>query len=633
MDLTPNQRESLLMVRESGESLLTVINDILDFSKIEVGKLTLEHDGFDFRESLGDTMKSLAFRAHAKGLEIAYEAAPDIPATLTGDRNRLRQVVTNLVGNAIKFTNEGEVVLSVEMASRSDHQIELHFAVADTGMGVPEHKFDVIFDAFEQVDSSSTRQHGGTGLGLAIASNLVQLMGGRIWVESASDAGTTMHFTVRFDVTEDAPPVPQRAELAQLQQTRVLVVDDNATSRRILGQSLTQWQMCPTAVASGKEAWEALVEAGQQGDPYPLVLCDATMPRVDGFTLARRIDAQPELATSLLMMLTSTNQFEDIARCEKLGIAYYLVKPVKQSDLFDTIVLALGIRMAPRADQPEAPPSPELPPLEILLVEDSLVNQRLAVGLLEKYGHRVTVVHNGKEAIAITEDRPFDVVLMDVQMPEMDGLEATAIVRAREKQAGGHIPIVAMTAHVMKGDRDRCIEAGMDEYVPKPIEARTLLTAIAEALGRGTEAAAPPAEPADAGPAAAEPTDTEPQPVESADPGLADTEGPVDWTKARQTVQGDDGLLRVVMSTFLEELPGMMDAIGAAAAAQDADRLRNAAHTLKGTLGYCAAGAAYEAAYQLEMMAAAGEMERVEEGLARLEQEIARVKPVLLDYL
>ena len=359
-DLTRDQRQSLEMVRESGESLLTVINDILDFSKIEVGKLKLEHKEFDFHENLGDTMKSLAFCADAKGLEIAYDVASDVPATLIGDSHRLRQVVVNLVGNSIKFTQSGRGRADGKHGISRGSEGRLHFEVADTGIGVAKQNVHAIFRAFEQADASTTRRHGGTGLGLAIASNLVALMDGRIWVESELGVGTTMHFTARFDVAADAAATPHKVEPSQVQGTRVLVVDDNSTSRRVLTQTLQRWRMRPTAVADGQAAYEALTEALRRGDPYQLVLCDGCMPRMNGFQLAERILHTNEIDSNVLMLLTSANQFEDIARCKKLGVSSYLIKPAKQSDLFDTIVMALGIATAETGGPVRRRASPKL---------------------------------------------------------------------------------------------------------------------------------------------------------------------------------------------------------------------------------------------------------------------------------
>jgi len=487
-DLTAAQQEYLQLVLDSGESLLSVINDILDFSKIEAGKLALEAAEFELRESLGDTLKSLAFRAHRKGLELAAEIHPDVPERLIGDAGRLRQVLVNLVGNAIKFTESGEVIVEVNCTSQTEHQAELYVLVRDTGIGIPPDKLASIFEAFEQVDTSTTRKFGGTGLGLAICSRLVALMGGRIWADSELDRGSTFHFTVRFDLAHGKPlPKPP----VVVQGTRVLVVDDNATNRRILDEIFRSWDMQPHSVAGASEALHVLREAFRSGTSFPLVLTDANMPEIDGFTLADQIKQDPEIGSTVIMMLTSGDRPGEIARCEQLGIAAYLLKPIKQSELFDAVVAALGVN----AVDEQAPPSPaaaqpfeRLPPLRVLLAEDSVVNQKLAVALLEKYGHRVTVAADGCEALTALESQPFDLVLMDVQMPELDGYDATAAIRIREQETGRHVPIVAITAHAMKGDRERCLEAGMDAYVTKPIRAKQLFDAIAAAIGRQNEA-------------------------------------------------------------------------------------------------------------------------------------------------
>ncbi len=484
--LSPQQREYLTAVRESGESLLAILNDVLDFSKIEAGKLALDRAAFDLAENLGDTMKSLALRAHAKGLELAYHVHPEVPAVVAGDRNRLRQILVNLVGNAIKFTDQGEVVLEVERQSQSEGEVVLHFAVADTGIGIAEDKRAAIFGAFEQADSSTTRRFGGTGLGLAIASRLTELMGGRIWVESSLAHGSTFHFTVRFGLAEgEALPVLP-VDPAAVSGTRVLVVDDHATNRRILEEMLRNWRMRPTAAPGAREALQRLREAHAAAAPYRLLLLDARMPEIDGFALAGQIRQDPELAGTIIMMLSSGDQPEEVARCERLGILYYLLKPVKQSELFDAIVMALGVTAAEDAvaEKAVAPWHGRLRPLRVLLAEDSLVNQKLVVGLLEREGHAVVVANNGKEAVAAAESGQFDLILMDVQMPEMDGLEAAAILRAQDRQRGRHTPIVALTAHAMKGDRERCLEAGMDDYLAKPIRAGQLFETIEAVLGR-----------------------------------------------------------------------------------------------------------------------------------------------------
>ncbi|OHB83965.1 MAG: hypothetical protein A2V98_14165 [Planctomycetes bacterium RBG_16_64_12] len=617
-DLTASQREYLQMVQASGDALLGVINDILDFSKIEAGKLVLERAVFDLRESLGDTMKSLALRAHTKGLELACHIRSDVPNRLLGDAGRLRQVVVNLVGNAIKFTHAGEVLLGVERQSQGDEEAVLHFAVTDTGIGIPEEKRASIFDAFEQADNSTTRRFGGSGLGLAISSRLVQFMDGRIWVQSEVDRGSTFHFTARFDLPRGEPAHAEPPEPADVQDLRVLVVDDNATNRRILQEMLRNWGMRPTVVADAREALSLLRRTHQDGEPHALVLTDANMPDVDGFALAEQIRQDPGLGSTIIMMLTSGDRPGDIARCEQLGVAAYLLKPIKQSELFDAIVMALGIAgpedgavEAIAAEQPR-----RIRPLRVLLAEDSLVNQKLTVGLLEKYGHRVVVVNHGREAICALESQDFDLVLMDVQMPEMDGLEATAVIRAKEKRTGGHVPIIAMTAHAMKGDRERCLEAGMDEYIAKPIRASLVFNTIEAVLGTPV----------------AEKTRPELQ-ASSERPLPEQAEGVLDWSEALQALRGDRALLRAVVEAVLEESPRLMTAIRHAIDAGDATALRLAAHTLRGSLRYFGPFAASEQAGRLEMMAEEGNLERAEETFLALDRQMRRLTPVLSDYV
>jgi len=476
--LTPQQREFLGTVRDSGEALLSVINDILDFSKIEAGKLVLEESDFDLWESLGDTMKSFALRAHQQGLELACYLHGDVPQWVSGDYGRLRQIVVNLVGNALKFTDRGEVVLEVARESQSEQDVLLHLTVSDTGIGIPPDKQAAIFGMFEQVDTSMTRRHGGTGLGLAIASRLVELMGGRLWLESEVGRGSRFHFTVRLGRAEPPAQRPVPATRESLRGVRVLIVDDNATNRRILEESLRGWQMAPTSASGAGEALEALRQAQVDGNPYRLVLTDAHMPEVDGFMLVQRIRQEDGTGSTVVMMLTSGDRADDAGRCQELGIAAFLRKPIKQSELLEAIEVALGIAEPKQAPPPTPVRRGHRTGLRVLLAEDSLVNQRLAVALLEKEGHMVSVTSNGREALAALQSSPFDLVLMDVQMPEMDGLEATRVIRARERGTGRHLPILAMTAHALKGDRERCLEAGMDGYIAKPIRAEELFDAI-----------------------------------------------------------------------------------------------------------------------------------------------------------
>jgi two-component system sensor histidine kinase/response regulator len=479
-ELSPEQREHLEMVRASADALMTVINDILDFSKIEARKLELELIGFALRDSLDDTLKTVAFRAHDKGLELALRVSPDVPDALVGDVGRLRQIVINLLGNAIKFTEQGEVVVHVDLEANLHEHVVLKFSVVDTGVGIPPDKQSLIFGAFTQGDSSTTRRFGGTGLGLAIASQLVAMMGGRIWLESEVSTGSTFYFTVRLlreRRTEPRTPISADVELADLKGLRVLVVDDHATNRRILEEVLVRWGLSPTVLAGGKAALAALEQAAQAGTPVPLVLLDAHMPEMDGFALAERIKEAPELAGATIMMLSSAAQLGDAARCREVGIECYLTKPVKQSDLLRALQKALGSVPA-NARRPVVALQRSARPRRILLAEDNVVNQRLAVRLLEKWGHTVVVAPNGRKALDALAGGSFDLVLMDAQMPEMSGFEATAAIRERERATGGHIWIVAMTAHALAGDRERCLRAGMDGYVAKPLQAQVLFDAI-----------------------------------------------------------------------------------------------------------------------------------------------------------
>jgi len=493
-DLNAQQREYLSLVRTSADALLTVINDILDFSKVEAGKLDLNPTPFNLRESFGDVMKVLALRAHQKGLELAFHILPEVPDALVGDIGRVRQILVNLVGNAIKFTDYGEVVVSVQTESSTPEpskadEICLRFTVTDTGIGIPQEKQGSIFDAFTQADGSITRKHGGTGLGLAISARLVQLMGGRIWVESRIEQGSTFHFTAQFSqqttsLTKSAHIIP-----ADLHHQRVLIVDDNATNRRILEDTLKHWQMHPTAVESGPAALHALHQAAADQQPFSLVLLDAQMPEMDGFTLAAKMQHDSALPAATVMMLSSASQYGDAARCRELGIASFLTKPVKQAELWATILTVLSAAPVPcptpvaqtesqvKSESRAAPG--QLYRLRILVAEDNIVNQRLVEILLKRQGHQVKLVGNGCEAVTAAEQETFDVVLMDVQMPEMDGFEATAAIREREKITGTHLSIIALTAHALGGYQERCLAAGMDGYLTKPIQEQELRKALA----------------------------------------------------------------------------------------------------------------------------------------------------------
>jgi PAS domain S-box-containing protein len=653
-ELTPEQREYLTTVKDSADALLRLINDILDFSKIEAGKLDLESIGFNLRDSLEDTMKTLAMRAHKKGLELACHIPPDVPDTLVSDPGRLRQIIVNLAGNAIKFTEQGEVVVEVETTDDrgpktvaagesvtvvgppspvSDLQIldprpqtldsrVLHFSVRDTGIGISPEKQYAIFEAFSQVDSSITRKYGGTGLGLAISSQLIALMGGRIWVESEVGKGSTFHFTLRFGRQTGLVPKPS-LEAVDVKGLPVLVVDDNATNRRILEEMLTNWGIKPTVVDSGQAALAEMQRAADSGEPFPLAVLDAMMPEMDGFELAKQIQQHSELTGATIMMLSSAGQHDDAARCRELGIAAYLTKPIKQSDLLDVILTVLHTSSA-ETGKPSLSPQPSLPQsqrrLHILLTEDNMINQRVAVGILEKRGHTVVVADNGKEALAALERESFDLILMDVQMPEMDGFEATRAIRERElslsvSQSLGpqdfglrtpdsrlfHIPVVAMTAHAMKGDRERCLEAGMDTYVSKPLQAQQLFEVIESLVPTLAEA-------------------------EMGTPGRTAPVEPVfDRNLILARVEGDKELLREIIGLFFDEIPKLLSAIQESITRRDARALERAAHTLKGAVSNFGAKSACDAALRLEVIGRSGDFTHSEEAYAGLEKEVTRL--------
>ncbi|AMV38421.1 response regulator [Planctomyces sp. SH-PL62] len=609
-ELSAEQREYLEMVKLSADHLLNVINDILDFSKIEAGKLDLELVEFNLRDTLDDTVATLALRAHKKGLELADYVATDVPDALVGDSHRLRQVIVNLLGNAIKFTEQGEVVLRVEVQSQTEEDVHLRFAVIDTGIGIAPDQRQRLFRAFAQADTSTTRKYGGTGLGLAISSRLVEMMGGTIELDSAVGRGSTFHFTVCFGRARGPVKRATRAEPAQVHGLPVLVVDDNATNRLILREMLARWGMKPRVVEDGRQALAALDEARRSGSPFSLVLLDGMMPEMDGFALAERIREDPGLVGATLMMLSSANRREDAARCKELHVASYLTKPIRQSTLLDAIMTSLGPSLKLEGRTPSASrPSPgkSSQSLRLLLAEDNVVNQRLAVSLLEKRGHQVRVVGNGREALAALEGQSFDAVLMDVQMPEMDGFEATAAIRSRESASGGHTPIIAMTAHAMKGDRERCLAEGMDAYVAKPLRPQELFEVL-EHLNLAAAAAAESAA------------------VESAPPPPA-----FDLAAALGRLDGDVELMRELAGLFLDECPRRMTEIHEAILHRDATGLKNAAHTLRGSVANFGAPEATEAAHRLEAAARDQGWADVGPAWAALEQAIERLTPALAD--
>ncbi|MDA1052562.1 MAG: response regulator [Planctomycetota bacterium] len=608
--LTRSQREYLTMVHESGESLLSLLNDILDFSKIEAGKLDLDTTTFRLRESLGDTMKSMGLRAADKKLELAWRVTPETPDALIGDANRVRQVLVNLTGNAIKFTETGEVVVAVEHQLGENGEVELHISVRDTGIGIAPEQLATVFGAFEQADASTTRKYGGTGLGLAITARLAELMGGRVWAESEVGCGSTFHFVGQFGLGDpQALNLPQR-EPVSLHNTRVLVVDDNATNRRILVEMLTNWGLAVVSASNGIDALLQARQAKRDNNAFQLLLTDINMPGMDGFELSQQVKEDQRLQEMVIIALTSGSRLGDIARCEDLDIAAHLMKPVKQSELFDAIVNSLdatGITPDPETPIVTDQITP-LPPLRVLLAEDSLFNQRLAIGVLERHGHQIVVANNGHEAIAAVQSSRFDVVLMDVQMPEMDGLEATAAIRQWESEVGGHIPIIAMTAHAMKGDRELCLESGMDGYVPKPVRAKELFAALRSLLPDSRAPNAPVDE-------------------NTAQPSVA-----FDLTELLANVGGNHQLLLEMIGIFLDECPKQTAAMRHAIDNHDAAKLRLAAHTLKGSLRHFGAEHPAALAEALEEMGKRDELDGADPTCAELEPEVQSLMTSLRTY-
>ena len=612
LDSNPSdqQRDYLTTVKLSADSLLAILNDILDFSKIESRKLEMESVPFSVRELVGQTLKPLAVKADQKGLELAYDIGPDVPKGIVGDPVRLRQVLSNLVGNAIKFTEHGHVLINVREEKHEARCTRLHFEISDTGIGIPSDKLATIFEAFSQADGSTTRRFGGTGLGLTISATLVGMMGGRLWVDSMAATGSTFHFTASFDIAEiEEPTTPPTPPLADLP---VLIVDDNPVNRRILETQLARWQMRPTAVDGGAAALQTLDAAAQAGRPFVLILLDANMPGLDGFGVAEQIARRPALAGATIMMLTSSGQYGDAGRCRDVGISACLTKPIGAAELHEAICRLLEGRAKAHASGLSRPARTANAgrSVKVLLVEDNVVNQRVAVGLLTKRGHSVTVASNGIEALAALEEaqaqaqRAFDVVLMDLQMPKMGGFEATAEIRRRELESGGHIRIVAMTAHAMGGDRERCLAAGMDGYVPKPIDPAVLCASVEED-GQAVSVSAPGATGAPGKPEA-------PAPVVLIDRG-----------HIMKRLGGDEELFAEVIRLFLEDCPVRLAAIKKAVDHDDAEQIRQTAHALKGAAGNMSATKLVEATATLERIGAEGRLYAASAAWRQLSAEAA----------
>jgi signal transduction histidine kinase/CheY-like chemotaxis protein/HPt (histidine-containing phosphotransfer) domain-containing protein len=627
-DLTDEQRGYLEMVKTSAANLLTLINDILDYSKIEAGKIVLDPRPFDVADLVGEVLHSLAIPAHQKGLELAFSFGQGVPSAVLGDGLRVRQVLLNLVGNAVKFTRQGEVVVGVNLeptgdtgndptgdtgnkpaGDTADQGPMLHFTVRDTGIGIAPEAQAKLFHAFEQGDSSTTRQFGGTGLGLAISKQIVELMGGEIWLESNPGVGSVFHFTARFGRVAKAGGSP--IELAALEDLRglpVLIVDDNASNRYILRKITERWQMQPEEASSGAEGLKKLEEAFALGHPYRLVLLDQQMPGMDGCEVIRRVRAQAAWKDAAIMMLTSADQGAARAECRELGVGTCLLKPVKPSELLLSMRKVLG---KPQAEAP-APPVPERTTafsLHILVAEDNAVNQKLAMALLEKAGHRVSLAVNGAEVVTMWREGDFDLILMDVQMPEVDGFEATRQIRLHEQTTGRHVFIVATTAHAMTGDRERCLLAGMDEYLSKPIHRQELLAVLAR-LGANRPVGLPGR--------------SELKNTREIAPNQL-----VNKAELLSRLDGDAQLLGELIEVFLADSGSLLQQVSEAVAGQDPVALERAAHKLSGVVSIFGSRPAMQSALALETMGRNRHMPHAGEVLAQLKGQMEALEEAL----
>jgi len=608
-DLSPEQHEYLSTVKESAESLLGLLNDILDLSKIEAGKMEITSVEFDLNKLVSQAMRALAVRADQKGLELAWHLPPSVPQWVVGDPARLRQVVINLVGNALKFTEAGEVILRIDPQWETDAELSLHFSVSDTGIGIPADRLDGIFEAFRQGDSSTTRHFGGSGLGLTISSQLVEMMDGQMWVQSHEGQGSTFHFTVKFAVSTESVSETGANDDETLAGRSVLVVDDNAANRRIIEECLKDWGMQATGVESASSALDELKRMAAADEPFDLLVSDACMPEMDGFQLIERVRQAMRTSLPTVLMLSSADLLEEANRCRQLGIAAYLTKPVAPSDLKEAILCGLGQRESVAAARagPEARYE-GIPQLRVLVADDNRANRSLATQIVRKRGHQVTAVDSGQAALEALERDAFDVVLMDVQMPEMDGFAATAAIRERERKTGGHLPVIAMTAFAMKGDRERCLAAGMDAYIAKPV-ATEELQAVVESLGAASVF----------------------REVALGEPVSGRERFTFDAALAR--LKGDVELLKEQMDFFQQAAPGLLGDLRKTIVEGDGKALEFVAHRLKGLVAGFDAAAAVEAAHKLEEMGRDGDLAEAGTTLDQLETRVEELRRALEEFV
>jgi signal transduction histidine kinase/CheY-like chemotaxis protein/HPt (histidine-containing phosphotransfer) domain-containing protein len=624
-DLSAEQREYAEIVLRSGEALLSLINDILDFSKIEARKLELETLDFDLRSTLADITEMLAEKAHAKRLELVCLVDPEVPSLLRGDPGRLRQVIMNLAHNALKFTDKGEVSIRTSLESEDERKATVRFSVMDTGIGIPQDRLFILFSPFTQVDGSTTRKYGGTGLGLAISKQLAELLGGDIGAVSEPGRGSTFWFTAVFEKQPEANAAALDP-CADIKGINVLVVDDNQTNRLLASTLLRSWGCRFDEAADAEAALAKLRNAAQRGEPYEIALLDMLMPEVDGVELGRRIKADPEIVSTHLIMMTSVAQRGDTANLERIGFSGYLSKPIRQSQLRECLSLVMG--------KPVQAPSGHMPSraiitrhsvaeaakrrVRILLAEDNITNQQVALAILKKLGYRADVAANGLEAVHALRTIPYDLVLMDCQMPEMDGYEATRLIR--DKSSGvlnSGVPIIAMTAHAMKGDREKCIKEGMSDYIAKPVQPQDLADILARWLPGALREGSPHRVETKTGPS----TDEEEIPRSSI----------FDAHILRKRLMGDEGLVRAIIEAFLSDIPGQIDALHPCVEAKDCGRAEQLAHKIKGAAGNVGAVGLQKIAQTMEEAARTGDPGRLEDGMDDLLREFALLRQAMTE--
>ncbi|TWU17216.1 Signal transduction histidine-protein kinase BarA [Novipirellula galeiformis] len=608
--LGQEQQEFLGLIRQSADSLLRLLNDILDFSKIEADRLELEQIEFDLRDCVGEAMKLFLLKSEEKGIELAARIDPAIPFRLVGDPGRLRQIIVNFVGNSLKFTEAGEVVVNVSGEDVTTETASLHVTVRDTGIGIPYEKQKKVFDAFSQVDSSTTRRFGGTGLGLTISRRLIEMMGGQVWLQSTPGVGTTFHFLVQFDIAADQTP-RRPAELSRLAGTRVLVVDDNPTNRRILKEMLAHWKLDAELASDGEQALQKFRAADRAGEPFRLILLDYHMPTQDGIQFAEKLSRLHAKSPIKIVMLSSSASGMEPKRLQQAGIVRFMTKPVMASELLSVVLDVMGVTEPDSTNAaPQSSTATQRPVFQckVLLAEDGVVNQRVATGFLKKWGHEVVIANNGREAVEAARREAFDLILMDIQMPEMNGIEATAAIRKREAKDGRHTIIVAMTANAMKGDRERCLAAGMDDYISKPFDSLELQRVLArstpeDSCSKSSSAIdTPPTSRSTptASPSPPSPSPPSPAPPSPAPPSPADDGSQLDWAWTLKQTSDSEEMARELANVYLAESQQLLGKIQAALDSGDADALSRAAHTLKSAAGYFGAPTVVQSAQQLE---------------------------------